>query len=91
MGTVLTFGRHGGWIVEECVDPSVNQGMHVVKLIDKDMGCWREDLVCQTFLPIDAELILQLPLCTTWPKHKLIWHFTPRGDFSVKSAYHSVR
>jgi len=68
-----------------------NTEMVVAELIDKEAGCWREDSVRRLFLPIDAELILRIPLCTSWPIDKLIWHFTSNGTFSVKSAYHLLR
>ena len=63
----------------------------VADLIDKEVGCWKEQIVRHLFLPIDAEQILRTPLCTTWPEDKLSWHFTTSGNFSVKSAYHLIR
>ena len=39
--------------------------LYVADFIDTEAGCWREDLVRQTFLPLDAEVILHIPLCTT--------------------------
>ena len=72
-----------------CHDIDMEVG--VAKLIDKDGGCWREHMVRRLFLPIDAEQILRIPLCMSWPADKLIWHFTTSGNFSVKSAYHLLR
>ena len=71
--------------------PEADPDMRVADLIDKEGGCWKEDVIRQTFLPVDADVILRLPLCTSWPADKLIWHFTSNGAFSVKSAYHLVR
>ena len=72
-----------------------NQGadadIRVADLIDNDRGCWKTQLVRQLFLPMDADQILRLPLCRSWPMDKIIWHFTPSGTFSVKSAYHLIR
>ncbi|KAJ8451527.1 hypothetical protein Cgig2_018161 [Carnegiea gigantea] len=45
----------------------------VSALICKEADTWREEL---------------LPLCTSWPSDKLIWHFVANGLFSVRSAYH---
>ena len=70
---------------------NLNPKMLVAGFIDKEAGCWREDRVRQSFLAIDAELILRIPLCTSWPADKLIWHFTSNGTFSVNSAYHLLR
>jgi len=69
----------------------INMEVSVAELIDKEGGCWREQLVRSLFLPIDAEHILRLPLCLSWPADKLIWHFSSTGNFSVKSAYHLIR
>jgi len=38
----------------------------VAQLIDKERGVWRKELV-RRVLPIDAELVFQIPLCTSWP------------------------
>ena len=65
--------------------------MRVADLIDTEAGCWREELVRQLFLSIDVDIILQIPLCTSWPEDKLIWHYTADGLFSVRSAYHLLR
>ena len=60
----------------------------VHELIDNDRGYWKEGLVKEIFLPCDAETILSIPLCRSWPDDKLIWHYNSNGKFSVKSAYH---
>ena len=65
--------------------------MKVSDLIDKEAGGWKEDLVRQLFVPLDADIILSIPLSTSWPEDKLIWHYTSNGVFSVKSAYHLLR
>ena len=69
----------------------INMELGVADLIDKDGGCWREHMVRRLFLPIDAEQILRVPLCMSWPADKLIWHYTTSMNFSVKSAYHLLR
>ena len=70
---------------------TVDSSLTVAELIDKEAGCWKEDLVRRTFMPLDADIILQLPLCTSWPEDRLCWHFTSNGFYSVKSAYHLLR
>ncbi|KAJ8444225.1 LOW QUALITY PROTEIN: hypothetical protein Cgig2_028106 [Carnegiea gigantea] len=59
-------------------------------LICKEAGTWCEEFV-RRVLPIDAKMVLQLPLCTSWPSDKLIWHFAANCLFSVRSAYHLAR
>jgi len=63
----------------------------VADLIDFDQGCWKSQMVRELFLPMDADLILRLPLCRSWPMDKITWHFSPAGIFTVKSAYHLIR
>jgi len=62
----------------------------VSELIDYEHARWRESLIRDVFIPYDAELILNLPLCDQWPQDKLIWHYMTNGVFSVKSAYHLI-
>jgi len=59
-------------------------------LIDHDNVTWRESLVRDIFLPYDAECILSIPLCGSWPADNLIWHYSTHGLFSVRSAYHML-
>jgi len=68
-----------------------NPECRVAELIDKVNGRWDEETVRSRFMPCDAELILSLPLCPSWPEDKIIWHFTTDGEFSVRSAYHVAR
>jgi len=60
----------------------------VHELIDNDRGYWKEGLVKEIFLLCDAETILSILLCKSWPDDKLIWHYNSNGKFLVKSAYH---
>ncbi|KAJ8451058.1 hypothetical protein Cgig2_026867 [Carnegiea gigantea] len=64
--------------------------LHVRDLIDFENVCWHVNLVKEYFLPLDAEMILAIPLCASWPNDKLIWHYCPDGSFSVRSAYHMI-
>ena len=56
-------------------------------LIDYERGERKEAFIRQMFLPGDADTILSIPLCCSWPEDKLIWHYTNNGRFTVKSAY----
>ncbi|KAJ8435037.1 LOW QUALITY PROTEIN: hypothetical protein Cgig2_027246 [Carnegiea gigantea] len=51
---------------------------------------WQKDPVREYSLPIDADVILNLPQCALWPRDKLIWHYCQDSSFSVHSAYHMI-
>ncbi|KAJ8439454.1 hypothetical protein Cgig2_008485 [Carnegiea gigantea] len=52
-------------------------------LIDGELGVWKEDMV-------DVEATLNIPVSQNWPPDRPIWHFSPNGDLTVKSAYHVI-
>jgi len=92
MATKLTYGvlprpKSIAVITAKLENPLVTK---VRDLIDYASSTWREDLIRDTFISYDAELILSLPLCDQWPHDKLIWHYTATAVFSVKSAYHLI-
>lgn len=60
----------------------------VEKLICRDSGCWKEELIRQNFSLREADTILKTPLCSELPVDRLIWKESSSGLFSVKSAYH---
>ncbi|KAJ8421864.1 hypothetical protein Cgig2_009349 [Carnegiea gigantea] len=70
--------------------PSHMPSVRVFDLIDHDNACWRGNLIREYFLPVDAEVILTVPLCASWSHDKLIWRYSPDGAFSVQSAYHMI-
>ncbi|KAJ8438975.1 hypothetical protein Cgig2_018886 [Carnegiea gigantea] len=70
--------------------PSHLSSVRVCDLIDHDNACWQENLVREYFSPVDAEVILTMPLCASWPHDKLIWRYSLDGAFSVRSAYHMI-
>lgn len=59
----------------------------VSELIDVSSATWREDEVRRVFIPIDAEVILKIPLCTKRVEDFWAWGEDNRGMFSVSSAY----
>ena len=67
------------------INPSV---WNVSDLINARVGYWRESIIKKVFVPCDVDTILSIPLCTSWPRDKLIWHFESNEKFSVRLAYH---
>ena len=59
----------------------------VSNLLDKENGRWCENKVKELLWPVDAECILQIPLCTNWPQDKQCWAFIMNGEYSVRSGY----
>jgi hypothetical protein len=59
----------------------------VAELINHEQGRWNSELIDQVFMPLDVEIIKQIPLSSRRPQDKLIWAGNRRGVFSVKSAY----
>ena len=59
----------------------------VAELIDHTSSTWNENLVRSVFIPLDAEAILQSPLCTRQVDDFWAWAEERKGFFSVRSAY----
>ena len=68
--------------------PSCGSISKVSDLIHFEHVRWKEGLIRELFLEGDADKILGIPLCGSWPRDKLIWHYTSNGCFMIKSAYH---
>ena len=59
----------------------------VSELIDEAKGEWNVDLVKHVFLPDDAHTILGIPRSSKRNRDRMIWAYTPKGTFTVNSAY----
>lgn len=59
----------------------------VVDLIDANTRTWKRDLIVNTFLEVDADRILQIPLATTKLDDLLVWKGESSGEFLVCNAY----
>nr|POE53103.1 putative ribonuclease h protein [Quercus suber] len=67
--------------------PSLPPDAKVCTLIDPESTTWKVDQVQQLFTPLDAKLILNMPLSARRPTDRLIWSYTPMGVFTTQSAY----
>ena len=47
-------------------------------------------MVKQGFAPDDAKVVLSIPLSSRLPVDRLIWAYTPKGNFTMRSAYRVV-
>lgn len=59
----------------------------VSELIDQSSATWRDDMLTYHFLPMDIEVIKQIPIPTLNLEDFWSWHFEKSGVFSVRSAY----
>jgi len=59
----------------------------ISELIDEVTGEWNVDLVNHVFLPNVAHTILDIPSSSKRNKDRMIWAYTPKGTFTLNSAY----
>jgi hypothetical protein len=59
----------------------------VSELIDNMLMTWNQELLGTVFLPMDAELIANIPLSTRSQSDFWAWHYEWNGLFTVRSAY----
>lgn len=56
-------------------------------LIDHRSVTWQANMVKQGFAPDDAKVVLSIPLSSRLLADRLISAYTPKGNFTVSSAY----
>lgn len=66
--------------------PSLHLETTVSELINEKQE-WKEDMIRQYFLRVDADQIIKIPLPRQPKPDKLLWHYDKRGNYSVKSGY----
>ena len=59
----------------------------VSELIDEVTGKWKAALIKQIFLPTEAQTILGIPRSHRRTNDRMVWAYTPKGNFMVNSAY----
>lgn len=62
----------------------------VADFIDTTSATWKEQVIRQVFVPVDAEAILKIPLCTRHVEDFWAWAEDPRGRFSVRTVYKMI-
>ncbi|KAL4621404.1 hypothetical protein ACB092_06G225000 [Castanea dentata] len=63
------------------------QNSSVEVLINQSNCRWRSEVIDHCFNLAEAKMIKNIPLSSTSQPDKLIWPFTPTGQYSVKSGY----
>lgn len=56
-------------------------------LICPQSGTWDAYMIRQQFVPDNASAILSIPLSSHLPRDLLVWAYSFKGTFSVRSAY----
>ena len=59
----------------------------VSELIDEATSEWKAALIKQIFLPTKAQTILSIPQSHRRTNDRMVWAYTPKGNFMVNSAY----
>nr|POE63869.1 putative ribonuclease h protein [Quercus suber] len=66
------------------------EGMQEAKvdtLIDQQSRSWDIDILKGFFAPLEVDLILKIPLSSSYVEDKLVWPHTANGVYSIKSGY----
>lgn len=68
--------------------PQNFEGELVEDLLNCEFGRGNSSVVKNSFLPHEVEAILSIPISQSLPDDALVWAWTKKGNFSMKSAYH---
>ncbi|KAF5454628.1 hypothetical protein F2P56_024278 [Juglans regia] len=60
----------------------------VSDIIDPQLKIWQESLISELFSIQEIEGIKAIPISLGGREDKLIWQFTPNGNYTVKSGYY---
>jgi hypothetical protein len=76
------------WPVTCVMDANIQEPPRLVSdLIDQITMSWNRSLLHEAFLPMDYEIIENIPLSTRRQTDFWAWHYDRKGVFSVRSAY----
>ena len=64
--------------------------LKVSELIDSHSATWDIQKLQANLLPMDVEIISNIPLSTRRQEDFWAWHYDKRGIFTVRSAYHML-
>ncbi|XP_012857002.1 PREDICTED: uncharacterized protein LOC105976270 [Erythranthe guttata] len=62
----------------------------VSDLLESDSNSWNLQLVHNIFWEVDVDRILGVPLGGPHTNDSWVWHHSPKGNFTVRSAYHMI-
>ncbi|KAK3230019.1 hypothetical protein Dsin_001900 [Dipteronia sinensis] len=69
------------------ITPKVENGIWFVRHLRTASGDWNVSLIKNMFVKDDANAILSIPCSLNQRDDSLCWHYTPDGNFSMKSGY----
>ncbi|CAN1279947.1 Putative ribonuclease H protein At1g65750, partial [Linum perenne] len=75
------------------VDTPRDDALHGLRVSDLFIPGFREwdvEMVLSLFTPRDARQILSIPLQGTYGHDRRIWHYSKRGDYTVRSCYRLI-
>ena len=71
-----------------CISP--NPPALVSELIDATTATWDRQRISEVFMPMDAHVIMGIPICMWNTQDFWCWHFEKSGNFTVRSAYNMM-
>ena len=63
----------------------------VSDLIDWSNHQWDKERITAMFHPFDAETILQVPLSRRVVQDVMVWSFSKKGNYTIKSGYYVAK
>jgi hypothetical protein len=69
--------------------PGDGQEVTMVSDLLTESGNWNEELICGTFIPVDANAILRTPV-RPQEEDWWAWELEKHGEYSVRSAYRKL-